>query len=167
MKKLTVLALALTLPFTVNATIYEPDGTEVTVKPIPSNITKYIDEKIHSTLPDRSVTIGVDNTGYAALNDGYTTVSVAIEEIKPHANGSEITLRIVNWMGLTLTDLNFEVAATKPDESIGLYKKASLSEAKPGKAAYLKVRVPKKPNEFTEVGVIYNGADGITYSSGK
>ena len=154
MKKLTVLALALalTMPLMANAEI-DPE------------VKKYVDAKTFSAMPERNVLIEVDSTGYAALNDGFTTVSVAIEEIKPHANGSEITLRIVNWMGVTLTDIGFEVAAVNPKESYNLYKTVSLSEAKPGKAAYLKVRLPAKTSEFSEVDIIYKGATGIRYSN--
>lgn len=111
---------------------------------IDPEVKQYVNEKFYAAMPDRQELIDVDSTGYTALNDGFTTVSVAIEEIKPHANGSEIAFRIVNWMGVTLTDIGFEVAAVKPKESYNLYKTVSLSEAKPGKAAYLKVRSPRR-----------------------
>lgn len=156
MKKLTALLLALTMPLLANA------ASEPNIDP---EVKQYVDEKFYAAMPDRQELIDVDSTGYAALNDGFTTVSVAIEEIKPHANGSEITLRIVNWMGVTLTDIGFEVAAVKPKESYNLYKTVSLSEAKPGKAAYLKVRLPAKTSEFSEVDIIYKGATGIRYSN--
>lgn len=154
MKKIATIALALVLPFAANAEI----GSEVK---------NYVDQKVLEAMPDTAGILGVNSTGYEILNDGYSTVSVSIEEIKSHSNGSEITLGVINWMGVTLTGLKFIVGVSDPENRSLPDQEVSLSEVRPAKEVLLKFRTSTKPDAFDRVNVIFLGASGIRYSAAK
>ena len=103
------------------------------------------------------------------LSDGYIVISASIAGIKPYGSGSEITLEIVNWMGVTLTGVELRVAVSNKKEGTPHIAKdtSSIQELGPGKGRYATIRVPQKPEEFDAVGVIFLGADGINYSVPK
>lgn len=160
MKKLILLTLALALPFAVNAEV---------PKEVRDYVDLTIDEKLNDALPSNTKFIGVDKTEYVMLTDRYVVVSASIAGIKPYASGSEITLEIINWMGITITGANFRVviAHTKTGKPHFAKNGINVPELKPGKAKHATVRISEKPEEFDTVGIVFLGADGISYSSAK
>lgn len=172
MKKLAVLALALALPLAVNAETFEPGTFEVVdtpfvQDPIPQNVKNYVDQKFQEAKPDIIGMLNVNDTGFDIVNDGYATLSVSLEEIKSHSGGSEVTLGVVNWMGVTLTGVKFNVGVRKSNELGVVFQDASISELRPGKEVLLKFRVSTKPDEIETVDFMFLGSNGIRYAKAE
>lgn len=170
---LTVVTLALTLPFAVNAAEFEAEDIVFfdadAYKEVPPIVKSYVTKRLTGSTPSSSHFFQVTDTGYTRLSDQYTTVSVSISEIKPYAGGSEIVLQVINWMGVTLTDVKFK--ATVLNIPIGSPRKelavreVSIPKADPGKECFLTVRLTQKPEDFNYLKVEYLGPDGIKYDA--
>lgn len=173
MKKLAVLALALFLPFAVDAAEFEAEDIVFVdadaYKDVPPIVKSYVTSRISGLTPISTCFFKVTDTGYTRLSDNYTTVSVSVDEIKPYAGGSEVVFRVINWMGVTLTRANFKVTVlniplTSPRKELAV-KEAAIPEADPGKECFLTVRLTQKPEDFNYLKVEYLGPDGIKYDA--
>lgn len=158
MKKLTALLLALTMPLLANA------ASEPNIDP---EVKKYVDAQILTVANDTVAFLDVNDTGYDRMTDGYTTMSASIEEIKPYANGSEVTLEIINWMGVALTGVRFRASVGNFGSLPIPQKEVSLPRIDAGSAAKLTIRFSEKPGSFNTVGLLYLGSDGVHYRGAK
>ena len=91
---------------------------------------------------------------------------MSIADIKPHGSGSEIKLKVVNWMGVDLTGVEFRVAvAHRNDRNPYILKDpVSIQTLKAGEGDFLTFRVPRKPEKFDAIGITFIGSAGISYN---
>ena len=131
---------------------------------IDPEVKKYIDQKISGNNADY---LFVNDTRYTTLNNGFITVSASIAEIKPYSSGSEVTLEVVNWMGVALTDIRLSVAVVNSKTGRNYVAKdhAVLKELDAGHSGRVTIRFTKKPEEFDAVSIVFLGAGGITFST--
>lgn len=182
MKKLAALALALTVPFVVNAAVYnikdidnfESALDKIPAKPkdssldsVPTEVQKYVETYVRHYVDSRldlskNLFMATD-TGYSVLSNNHSTVSVAIHEIKPYASGTEVVLRVINWMGVPLTNLKFNVTFFDHQDNQFEKKDVSLSQADPAVEKRIQIRLSKKPEQLQAMYITYLGATGIKY----
>lgn len=170
MKKLAALALALTVPLMANAADYnikDIDNFESAFGSVSPEIRAYVDRRIAENNPYRALKIKVDGTGFELLSDGYTTISVSVKSIQPYGKGSEIVLSVVNWMGVTMSNVKIGVTVGDYNNLPWPDKEENIQLIRPGSEAFLTVRVPQKPEEFNGIFVVYGGPSGTRYNKAQ
>ena len=104
----------------------------------------------------------------AACSSGYFTLSC--ENIKEYGTGSEVTLEVVNLLGVTTTGVTLYVRyyPATPDEGKSLYDsvksiKEEIARIDSGKAVYTTLRLPEyKPDNLSAL-LIEIGVKGTSY----
>lgn len=172
MKKLTALtlALALALPFATNATTFNVEDGDFlmpVVKPIPPEVRDFVVEQIVKATPSRIAALDVNSTGFQRVSDGYTTVSIAIQSIQPYGSGSEIILSVVNWTGVTMTDVKFKVGVGDYNNLSFPTKEESIPKIRPGSEVLMKLRISEKPDQFSGIAITYEGPSGAEYHKAR
>lgn len=155
---------------------------DVQIKDLKSQLEKLADTESQNEIDGRlrdvklflsvmdAATLKPGNEGYATINFDLGKITVSIEDIKPYANGSKISLRFGNLQSTTIGGLKGSIAwgaVDKDGQPIMDEKKEKefsfVKDVQPGSWAYLSVMLDGTPPQ--DLGFIKVG--GLTHSSIK
>ncbi len=136
-----LIALGLCTLLTGFSFALEPEKT-----PIEDRLTQlenrftFLSSEFYKVAPDQFHCFGVDEQGFVLLGHEGWLFTVSLENIKPYANGSEITFAISNILGVDLSDITFNLEISHSNTK---WKKTEFTINRLNKGRYIlqKVRV--------------------------
>ena len=150
-------------------------GTSTSAKSLEERVTQLekdlfsLDAGMQMRVPRNVAVLNPTKTSLAVMTDGSGIIAVGIDDLKPYGDGSEILLSVINFLGVTLNDVEltaFVITKQKPTADPYTKKEVSIRSIRSGTEQLVKVRIPGiTPSEINFLNVYYSSTGGFSFNT--